>query len=78
MAAAFALLFVETAPALLDEKLFPMLHGGRGGRNSLLKQDQPAMAGCVQETWLVQALARWAKSSASLACHTRAVSVTAR
>lgn len=71
-------LLLEAAATLLDEELFPILHASRGRTNPDLNQDQPATAVCVQATVLVQALARSAKSCASLACHRRAASLIAR
>jgi hypothetical protein len=71
-------LLLEATAALLDEKLFPILHAVRGRMNSRSNQDQPATAVWVQAMVVVQALARSAKSCASLACHVRAASLIAR
>jgi hypothetical protein len=63
--------------AFFKEMLFPVLHNGICGELGRLRQYQALTAVCVQiAAVLIAALA--AKSSASLACHVRAASVTAR
>lgn len=73
--------FHGAAAALLDEMLFPLLHAECCGGPSRLRQYQALTAAWVQllvEAAEVVIAALAAKSSASLACHARAVSVTAR
>ena len=69
---------IGAAAALFLEELLPVLHARISAQSSRGRQDQPATAVWVQTAAVVYSLARAAKSSASLACQVRAVSVTAR